>query len=58
MTAGRRDPFRDHDPFRLHVFVPVIMSAGLVFSVATLVRDALAWRGHKGALRRAEVTAS
>ena len=53
-----RDPYRDHDPFRLHVFVPAIMSAGLLFSLLTLVRDAFAGRNRRQADRRAAVAAS
>ena len=35
------DPFDGFDEHALHVFVPAIMSVGLLVSVATLVRDAL-----------------
>ena len=53
-----RDPFRAHDPFRLQVFVPAIMSAGLLFSLLTLVRDVFAGRRGPGSHRRAAVAAS
>ena len=53
-----RDPYEGYDPFRLHVFVPAIMSAGLVFSLLTLVRDAFAGRNRRSAHRRAAVAAS
>jgi membrane-associated phospholipid phosphatase len=53
-----RDPYAGYDPFRLHVFVPAIMSAGLVFSLLTLVRDAFAGRNRRSAHRRASVAAS
>lgn len=33
-------------PYRLHVFVPAIMSAGLIFSIATLIGDAVRRRDH------------
>ena len=58
MTRAWRDPFRDHDPFRLYVFVPAIMSAGLLFSISTLVRDAVAARGRERARHRAELEAA
>lgn len=58
MTRGARDPFRDHDPFLLYVFVPAIMSAGLLFSIATLLRDAIAARGRNRARRLAELDAA
>ena len=58
MIRGARDPFRDHDPFRLYVFVPAIMSAGLLFSIATLLRDAVAARGRSRAGHRARLDAA
>lgn len=57
MTRAPRDPFTTFDPFRLYVFVPAIMSAGLLFSLATLVRDAVARRDHRRAERRTAVAA-
>lgn len=59
MTASRpaHDPFEGYDPFRLHVFVPAIMSAGLLFSLVTLLRDALARRGHRRAEQRVQLAA-
>lgn len=40
------------------VFVPAIMSAGLLFSVVTLLRDLVGRSGHRGRLRRAEAVAN
>lgn len=59
MTATRpaHDPFEGYDPFRLHVFVPAIMSAGLLFSLVTLLRDALARRGHRRVEQRVQLAA-
>ena len=41
----------DFDPYRLHVFVPAIMSVGLLFSVVSLVQDVARW-GSERALHR------
>lgn len=59
MIAERpaHDPFEGYDPFRLHVFVPAIMSAGLLFSLMTLLRDGLARRGHRRAEHRVRLAA-
>jgi membrane-associated phospholipid phosphatase len=59
MIAARsaHDPFEGYDPFRLHVFVPAIMSAGLLFSLVTLLRDALARRGHRRTAHRVQLAA-
>ena len=40
------DPWADFAPDRLAVFVPAVMSAGLFFSLLTLVMDALRSRGR------------
>jgi phosphodiesterase/alkaline phosphatase D-like protein/membrane-associated phospholipid phosphatase len=53
-----RDPYEGYEPFGLRVFVPAIMSAGLLFSLATLVRDALAGRDRHGAENRAATAAA
>jgi membrane-associated phospholipid phosphatase len=57
VTRRPLDPFEGYDPFRLHVFVPAIMSAGLLFSLATLVRDAVAKRDHRRTHHRTEAFA-
>lgn len=38
---------------RLHIFVPAIMSVGLVFWIVTLTRDLLRWQGAQAEQRRA-----
>ena len=47
----RRPPPPGFD--RLHVFVPAIMSVGLLFWVVTLTRDLFHWRGEQALRRRA-----
>lgn len=54
MTA-RRDPWGDADIDRFGIFVPAIMSAGLVFSILTLLRDAVHGRRHRHRDRRIEI---
>lgn len=63
-TASRRrsagevhDVFSGVDTDRLMVFVPAIMSVGLVFSVATIIRDAFRWSGRRAGERRADLEA-
>jgi len=51
------DPFEGVDADRLFVFVPAIMSIGLVFSVATLLRDGFRWSGHRSRERRTAIAA-
>ncbi len=51
------DAFDDLDVDRLMVFVPAIMSVGLVFSIATLLRDALHWTGNRARERRTAIEA-
>lgn len=58
MSTWDRDPYADHDPFRLHVFVPALMSAGLLFSLLALARDAVAARRHRGRTRRTTIAAA
>ena len=40
---------------RLHIFVPALMSVGLLFWFAEVVRDALRWRGERSRQRRSAV---
>ncbi len=49
------DPFDGAEPDRLMVFVPAIMSVGVVFSVATLIRDAMQRAGRRTRERRIAV---
>lgn len=50
------DPFEDIAPDRVMVFVPAIMSVGLVFSLTTLLRDALERAGKRLSHRRIRVS--
>lgn len=54
MTAAR-DPWTDADVDRFGIFVPAIMSAGLLFSIVTLLRDAVHGRRHRHRERRVEI---
>jgi len=56
-TKMKRDIFSDFDEDGLFVFVPAIMSVGLVFSIITLVRDALRWTGSRAHRRHIAVAA-
>ena len=52
---NRRPTMRELGLDRLHIFVPALMSVGLLFWFAEVLRDALRWRGararrHRGAL--------
>lgn len=49
----RRPPVVGFD--RLHIFVPAIMSVGLVFWIVTLTRDLFRWQGARSRQRRARV---
>lgn len=54
MTRRHEDWFDDVDIDRAHIFVPAIMSAGIVLSAVVLVRDALhakVWRGRSRSVR-------
>ena len=57
MTSSR-DPWADADVDRFGIFVPAIMSAGLVFSIITLLRDAVHGRRHRHRERRIEIAAA
>lgn len=57
MTA-RRDPWADADVDRFGIFVPAIMSAGLLFSIVTLLRDAFHGRRHRHRQRRIDIAAA
>ena len=52
------DPFEDFDDDGFFVFVPAIMSVGLVFSVITLVRDAFRFTGTRARERRTVLEAA
>lgn len=57
-TSRRRRPWRTAGlpPVgfdRLHIFVPAIMSVGLVFWIVTLTRDLFRWQGAQAEQRRA-----
>ncbi len=56
--SARRDPWLDADIDRFSIFVPAIMSAGLLFSVLTLVRDAAHDRQHRHRARRVRIAAA
>jgi len=49
------DPFDGAEPDRLMVFVPAIMSVGVFFSLAMLVRDAMQSAGRRSRARRIAV---
>jgi hypothetical protein len=53
-----RDPWADADVDRFGIFVPAIMSAGLLFSIVTLLRDAAHGRRHRHRERRVDIAAS
>ncbi len=57
-SAKPTDPTDGVDIDRLQVFVPAIMSVGLVFSIATLVRDLLHWSGGRARDRRTAIEAA
>ncbi|HSP01972.1 MAG TPA: alkaline phosphatase D family protein [Acidimicrobiales bacterium] len=57
MTSSR-DPWADADVDRFGIFVPAIMSAGLLFSIVTLLRDAVHGRRHRHRDRRVEIAAA
>jgi membrane-associated phospholipid phosphatase len=57
MTSSR-DPWADADVDRFGIFVPAIMSAGLFFSIVTLLRDAVHGRRHPHRDRRVEIAAA
>ncbi|GGS28743.1 alkaline phosphatase D family protein [Actinokineospora fastidiosa] len=54
---AREDWLSDLDITRTHIFVPAIMSAGILISLFTLVRDALHGRNRRGHSRRAALEA-
>ncbi len=51
------EPLDEVDVDRLMVFVPAIMSVGLAFSIATLVRDLFHWTGNRARERRTAIEA-
>ena len=51
------DAFDDTDCDRLMVFVPAIMSVGLLFSFATIMRDVFRWSGGRARDRRTAIEA-
>ncbi|MEO1060210.1 MAG: alkaline phosphatase D family protein [Actinomycetota bacterium] len=58
MSARRGDVFDDMGTDRFHVFVPAIMSVGLLFSLATVVRDLFKLRSRRAHRRRVVLTAN
>lgn len=55
--GGSDDAFEGFDVDRPMVFVPAIMSVGLIFSVVTLVRDVFHWTGGRARERRTKIEA-
>lgn len=55
--SARRDPWLDADVDRFSIFVPALMSAGLLFSIVTLLRDAARARRHRHSDRRVQIAA-
>jgi membrane-associated phospholipid phosphatase len=53
-----RDPWADADVDRFGIFVPAIMSAGLLFSIVTLLRDAVHGRRHRHRDRQVQIAAA
>ena len=57
MTRRRTPPLHRRPPGygfdRLHIFVPAIMSVGLLFWIVTLTRDLFRWQGERSWDRRA-----
>ncbi len=51
------DPTPEADIDQLMVFVPAIMSVGLIFSLVTLMRDLFHWTGARARDRRADIAA-
>jgi phosphodiesterase/alkaline phosphatase D-like protein/membrane-associated phospholipid phosphatase len=51
----RRPTMRELGLDRLHIFVPALMSVGLLFWFAEVVRDALRWRGVRARRHRSEL---
>ena len=58
MTGRRADLLDDVGPDRFNVFVPAIMSVGLLFSLATVARDLFKLRSKRAHRRRVVLTAS
>lgn len=54
---SKRDLFDGLDDGTLPVFVPAIMSVGLVFSILSMLRNALRWSGARARDRRARFEA-
>ena len=52
------DPTEGVDVDRLMVFVPAIMSIGLLFSLVTLLRDLVRWTGGRARERRTAIEAA
>ena len=52
--SRRRPTTRELGLDRLNIFVPALMSVGLLFWFAEILRDALRWRGARARLRRSE----
>lgn len=52
------DVFADIDDDQFYVFVPAIMSIGVLFSITTLFRDAVRWLRHRRSERAVQVAAN
>ncbi|HSM67521.1 MAG TPA: alkaline phosphatase D family protein [Ilumatobacteraceae bacterium] len=52
---SRRPTMRELGLDRLHIFVPALMSVGLLFWFAEVLRDALRWRGARSRRHRGEL---
>jgi len=55
MSRRRGPTMREMGLYRLHIFVPALMSVGLMFWIAEIVRDTLRWRGARARHRRGTV---
>ena len=51
---SRRPTMRELGLDRLNIFVPALMSVGLLFWFAEILRDALRWRGARARQQRSE----
>ena len=56
-ARSAEDPVPEVDVDRLFVFVPAIMSVGLLFSLTTLLRDLFHWTGTRARDRRTSIKA-
>ena len=52
---SRRPTLRELGLDRLNIFVPALMSVGLLFWIAEVLRDTLRWRGERSRRHRGEL---